>query len=77
MGLQAVRSVVSKALTDAEYRSLLVDSPYDALEGYDLEPEEQGALVAASEEDLSRLGVPEEEAQRFSELFRISRGGGG
>lgn len=77
MGLQAVRNVVSRALTDAEYRSLLADSPYDALEGYDLAPEEQGALVAASGEDLSRLGVPAEAAQRFSELFHISRGGGG
>ena len=77
MGVQAVRDVLSRALSDAEYRALLADSPYDALEGYDLDPEEQGALVAGSEEDLARLGVPDEEARRYSELFRISRGGGG
>lgn len=77
MSRGTVADVVQRALSDDEFRSLLSERPYDALEGYDLEPNEQGALVAASEEDLTSMGIGEEQARQFVSLFHISRGGGG
>jgi hypothetical protein len=77
VSVEAVERVIARALAEEGYRALLAERPYDALEGHDLEPEEQAALVAASEPDLAELGVDEVRARDFSELFRISRGGGG
>jgi hypothetical protein len=73
----AVRAVVRRALGDEEFRETLMDRPYDALEGYALEPEEQGALLAGSATLLAGMGVDAETASRYTDLFHISRGGGG
>ena len=72
-----VTEVVRRALADERYAALLKERPYDALEGRDLEPEEMGALIAASELQLTEMGVDRDTAHRFVELFDISRGGGG
>ncbi|MDQ3855567.1 MAG: hypothetical protein M3281_04140 [Chloroflexota bacterium] len=77
MSEEAVRAVVQLALDDERFAALLSERPYDALEGYELDPSEQGALVAASDQDLTKLGVDADVAHRFTALFRISRGGGG
>lgn len=77
MSNDAVRAVVRRALGDEEFRGTLMERPYDALEGYALEPEEQGALVAGSETLLAGMGVDAETASRYTNLFHISRGGGG
>ncbi len=77
MSVEAVREVVRRALSEDDFRGLLIEQPYDALEGYDLSPEEQGALIAGSEPGLTELGVDSETARAYTDLFRISRGGGG
>ena len=77
MSRDAVNTVIHRAISDEAYLALLTEQTYDALDGYDLEPDEQGALIAASEESLVSMGVNPETAQRFEGLFRISRGGGG
>jgi hypothetical protein len=77
MSRQAVGKVVRQALEDEPYRTALIERPYDALEGYDLEPEEQGALIAGDELGLAAMGVDRDTARRYVELFHISRGGGG
>ncbi len=77
MSVRDVEEVIRRAAEDDQYRSLLTHTPYDALEGYNLEPDEQGALIAASDVDLIALGADADAARRFSELFRISPGGGG
>ncbi len=77
MSRDAVNTVVQRAISDEAYRALLTEQTYDALDEYDLEPDEQGALIAASEETLVEMGVSPETARRFEGLFHISRGGGG
>lgn len=77
MSVEAVREVVRRVLSEADFRGLLMEQPHDALEGYDLSPEEQGTLIAGSEPGLTELGVDPETAQSYTALFHISRGGGG
>ncbi|MDP9381710.1 MAG: hypothetical protein M3Q29_16490 [Chloroflexota bacterium] len=77
MSREAVGKIVSRALQEERFRALIMDRPYDAVEGYDLEPEEQGALIAGDELGLTEMGVDPETAQRYVGLFRISRAGGG
>lgn len=77
MSRESVNEIIGRALEDEQFRALLSDQPYDALDGYDLDPEEQGALIAASEPDLTNLGVAPEIAHAYNGLFHISRGGGG
>ena len=77
MSREAVRAVVRRALGDEAFQGTLMERPYDALEGYELEPEEQGALVAGSQTLLTGMGVDAETAGRYTDLFHISRGGGG
>jgi hypothetical protein len=77
MSRDAVNTVIHRAISDEAYLALLTEQTYDALDGYDLEPDEQGALIAASEETLVAMGVNSETARHFQGLFRISRGGGG
>ena len=77
MSRDAVNTVIHRAISEEAYLALLTEQTYDALDGYDLEPDEQGALIAASEETLVEMGVSPETARRFEGLFRISRGGGG
>jgi len=77
MSRDAVFTVVQRAIEDEAYLALLTEQTYDALDAYDLDPSEQGALVAASAETLIGMGVSPEIAQRFEGMFRISRGGGG
>lgn len=77
MTRQAVDEIITRTTNEQRFRSLLTERPYDALEGYDLTPEEQAALIAASEPDLTALGVDSDTARRFTEAFKISSAGGG
>lgn len=77
MSLADVQRVIQKSLSDEAFRSLISERPYDALDGYDLEPDEQGALIAGSDADLASMGVEPQQARAYSDLFKISRGGGG
>ena len=77
MSPKAVNEVVQRALSDESFRSLITDRPYDALEQYELEPDEQGALIGASQTDLAGLGVDPDLARRFASIFHIDEGGGG
>ena len=77
MSRDALNTVIHRAISDEAYLALLTEQTYDALDGYDLEPDEQGALIAASEESLVAMGVNSETARHFQGFFRISRGGGG
>lgn len=77
MSSRGLAEVIARVLSDAEYARLMQENPYDLVEREELTPEEQSALVAASESDLVRLGVPESRARAYVARFRVSQGGGG
>jgi hypothetical protein len=52
MSQDAVSQIIGRAVTDAEFRGLLLSSPEQALEGYDLTDHEKEALKKLKQEDL-------------------------
>lgn len=66
MSADAVQAVIGRAATDSSFRDTLISNPDEALQGYELTPEEMEALKNISEEHL----------KAFSESLdeRISKG---
>jgi len=77
MSRPELERVIVEAISKEDFLQLLMDSPYDALASYDLDPREVGALIAASEPDLLALGVDPQLVRKYVNIFHISRGGGG
>ena len=53
MSVQTVQTIVGRAVTDSEFRNLLLNNPEEALSGYDLEAEEKEALMNMDSEKLA------------------------
>lgn len=77
MSSRGLAQVIAGVLSDPEYARQMQENPYDLVEREELTPEEQSALIAASESDLVRLGVPERTAREYVARFHVSQGGGG
>lgn len=69
MSAETVKEIIFKAVSDEEYRELLLSKPEDALGGYELSDEERGNLSNLSA-DLFDLDIEELED-------RVSRWGSG
>lgn len=52
MSMEAVQQVIGRAITDAEFRQLLIDDARAACKGYDLTEEELDALDALDAESM-------------------------
>jgi hypothetical protein len=52
MSQDAVSQIIGRAVTDTEFRQLLFSNPEEALQGYDLNEDEIGALKNLKQEDL-------------------------
>ncbi len=52
MTQDTVAQIISRAVTDAEFRRLLLSNPDEALQDYDLSGDEIDALTNLEEEDL-------------------------
>jgi hypothetical protein len=52
MAQDAVSQIIGRAVTDAEFRSLLFSNPEQALQDYDLSGDEIEALKNLKQEDL-------------------------
>lgn len=67
MSVESVETIISRAVTEPEYRELLFNEPDKALEGYELTEEEAASLKELEREKFDAvLGELED---------RISRGG--
>jgi hypothetical protein len=55
MSAESVKQVISRAVTEPEYRSLLFKSPAQALAGYELTGDEQAALSGLTPESFDAL----------------------
>ena len=54
MSRVALEEILARALEDARFRERLLQSPADALIGYDLSAEEREALIAGDLRDVLR-----------------------
>ncbi len=52
MSLEAVSTIIGRAVVDPEFRRQLIDNAAQACEGHDLTPEELEALEALDEKSL-------------------------
>lgn len=52
MTQDAIPQIIGRAVTDAEFRTLLFSNPDQALQGYDLSDDEVEALKSLKREDL-------------------------
>lgn len=52
MSRQALEEVLARAMEDNQFRGRLLHEPAEALDGYDLSPQERQALIAG---DLRQL----------------------
>jgi hypothetical protein len=59
MSKEAVVAVIERAIEDEEFRRKLLESPDEALSGYDLTPEEAEALKGGDEAKLRAMGLDE------------------
>lgn len=81
MTTEAVQEIITKAVTDEEFRNLLLSDPEKALEGYELADEETIALKALEREEFEAAASELDERVsraayiKFSE-FRLNFGPG-
>lgn len=54
MSRVALEEILARALEDARFRERLLQSPVDALIGYDLSVEEREALIAGNLKEILR-----------------------
>jgi predicted house-cleaning noncanonical NTP pyrophosphatase (MazG superfamily) len=73
MSAETVKEIIFKAVSDEEYRELLLSKPEDALGGYDLSDKERENLSNLSV-DLFDLDIEELEA-RVSKWGAVSGSG--
>lgn len=68
MSLRALIDVTTKLMTDGDYRNLLVNRPDEALQQFDLTPEESEALRARNRWMLEECGLEEWTARWVASL---------
>ncbi len=68
MSKEAVQKVIGRAIADEGFRNLLLNSPDQALAGFDLTADEIGALKRLDRESLS-AGAAELEARVSKSIF--------
>jgi hypothetical protein len=61
----AVQQVVQRAISDVTFRGQLRDDPQGALRGFDLTPDERGAITSADSGRLAALGIE----SRMSKMY--------
>src|SRR5256885_16346876 len=71
MSKEALRTVVQRSTSDAEFRRQLATNADGALRGYDLSAAEIGALRTRDAGKLTAFGVD----TRMSKVFTIDQGG--
>ena len=67
MSLEALETVISKAIDDEEFRSLLLSNPEKALADYDLADEERSQLSNLDEEFFEAVDL-EDRISRWGSL---------
>lgn len=55
MSIEQIQEIIGKAITDSEYRQLLLSDPDQALEGYDLTEEEIESLKGLESEQFNEI----------------------
>lgn len=66
MSIQAVESVLSRAMSDSAFAELLFSNPTQALSGYDLTPDEAASFTDLARDDLAKVtGASLEERRSF------------
>lgn len=74
MATQDLTQVITRALTDEAYRKQLLDSPAEALEGYELSPDEVTMVHNLKPEAFEELDMDVEERQSKSGLAGMGLG---
>jgi hypothetical protein len=81
MSSENVQEIITKAVTDEEYRDLLLSDPEKALEGYELTDEETASLKALERDEFeAAAGELDERVSRAAYIkfgeFRLDLGPG-
>ena len=75
MSLETVKTIISRAMVEPEFKDLLFSNLDQALQGYELTDQEVAALKGISREEFDAIGGDLEE--RISRTVGIHHGGTG